>query len=404
MTQPTLPPGQGPIDPQGVFPGSSPPGGGFIPPGGFPPGWFPPPGFSPKGFPPGSFPPGGMPPYPQMMPPWMQPPRRLRIGTMLRLVVVLVIAGLILARLLNPGDGDESRMNVSTLVSGDAANRVAVVMINGLIDDGARDKFNVELNAVEKDSTVKALVVQIDTPGGSATASDEMYHRLQLFRKHMEGQSRALPIVISMQGMATSGGYYVACGGDYLIAERGALTGNIGVIFMRFNVSQFMSDHGLKEDTITATTSGHSFKNAGSMFHPTDPEDEKYLQGLVDNIFATFKSVVIAGRGAKLNDTVGSGDIFSGKAFPADEALKRGLIDQLGYPNEAYDYAMKKAGVANAMVVNYHQSPPTLLKALLGAAFGGPERSSVTVNGINVDSKDLSRLMESRPLLLWRGN
>jgi protease-4 len=273
--------------------------------------------------------------------------------------------------------------------------------VNGLIDDSSAQTFETLLKDVEKDTNAKALVVEVDTPGGSATASDEMYHRLDLFknRKH-------IPVVIAMKGMATSGGYYVSSAGDYVFAEPGCLTGNIGVLFPRFNLSQFVNQHGVFESTLTAKVAGHSYKNAGSMFQPENPEDEAYLQGLVDGIFAQFKSVVLTGRKGKLVDK--DGDIFSGKAFIAGDALARGLIDQIGYPEAAYDYAAKAAGLGAHSVVRYSPNP-TLLQLLSAKSNvpGGEAKFSgetLTVSGVNVDARSAADLLTTRPLLLWRGN
>ena len=317
MTQP-LPPGQGPVDSRGAF--------------GLPPT----PGRAPLPQAPMMFPQGPMAGPPFFPPP---PPRR---GGKWVVIIVLVVA-LVVSILVNvvqfgvavAGAAGEVRQ---TVISGEGSDKVAVVPIDGLIDDQSALTFDTLLKDVEKDSNVKALVVEVDTPGGSATASDEMWHRLDLFKK-----LKNIPVVIAMKGMATSGGYYVSSAGDYIYAEPGCLTGNIGVLFPRFNMSKLVNEYGVFESTLTATTTGHSYKNAGSMFQPQNPEDEAYLQGLIDSIFGQFKSVVLNGRKGKLVDK--TGDVFSGKAFIAADALARGLVDQIGYPEAAYDYAAKTAGL-----------------------------------------------------------
>jgi protease-4 len=246
-------------------------------------------------------------------------------------------------------------------------------------------------------------VVEIDTPGGSATASDEMYHRLDRHSK----TPRHVPVVIAMRGMATSGGYYVSCAGDYIFAEPGCLTGNIGVLIPRIQSSARLVDKwGVSESTLTATTPGHSYKNAGSMFQPPNPEDEKYLQGLIDGTFALFKSVVQTGRKGKI--VAGYDDIFSGKAFIATDALARGLVDQIGYPEKAYDYAATLAGITNKSIVRFTPAP-TLMQLLqarsnLPNAQASASSNMVTIDGISVDAKSVRDLFSARPLLLWRGN
>jgi protease-4 len=288
-----------------------------------------------------------------------------------------------------------------TVISGEGTDKVAVVPVDGLIDDNSAQTFDTVLKDVQKDSNVKALVVEVNTPGGSATASDEMYHRLDLFKK-----DKHIPVVIAMKGMATSGGYYVSSAGDYVFAEPGCLTGNIGVLFPRFNAYQLANKYGVFESTLTATTTGHSYKNAGSMFMPPNPEDETYLQGLVDGIFTQFKAVVQTGRKGKLVDK--EGDIFSGKAFIAGDALTRGLIDQIGYPETAYDYAAKTAQLGAHSVVRYTPNPSLIqlltAKSTLPAGEAKLSSEGTMVNGVSVNTKDLVDLVTSRPMLLWRGN
>lgn len=345
----------------------------------------------------------GMPPMPMPMPPFAPPPPRRgkRWVLILLLLVALVgsvVVNLVLFGVIVVGAATEVRQSV---ISGAGPDKVAVVGIDQLIDDESAQAFETVMKEVEKDSAVKALVVEIDTPGGSATSSDEMYHRLDRFKT-----SKHVPVVIAMKGMATSGGYYVSVAGDYLIAEPGCLTGNIGVLFPRFNVSQMIDKWGVSETTLTATTAGHSYKNAGSMFQPKNPEDEKYLQGLVDGVFAQFKAVVMAGRKGKLSDT--AGDVFSGKAFIAEDALARGLIDKIGYPEEAYDYAAHLAGLSSRSVVRYAPNPSLLqlLTARSNVPAGQAKGASkaVTIDGVSVDERTVEDVLSARPLLLWRGN
>ena len=350
--------------------------------------------------PPG-MPPMGPPMYPPM-PPYFLPPRR-RGRWVLITLLILALGVSLLVNIVQIGASIAGAAgNVrQTVISGEGGDKVAVVPIDGLIDDNSTQSFDTVLKDVEKDSAVRALVVEIDTPGGSATASDEMYHRLDRFKN-----DKHIPIVIAMRGMATSGGYYVSAAGDYIFAEPGCLTGNIGVLFPRFNLCQMINKWGAYESTLTATTVGHSYKNAGSMFEPTNPADEVYLQGLVDGTFAQFKSVVQIGRKGKLNNK--EGDIFSGKAFIASDALARGLIDQIGYPDAAYDYAAHAAGLTSRSIVRYAPNP-TLLQ-MLSARSNLPEgqakssSTSISIEGISIDGHTAADLVSARPLLLWRGN
>ena len=344
----------------------------------------------------------------------MFPPPRPRGGAGRWIVIIVLLLVLSVSIIFNfmllgaAAAGSSVNVRQTTIEPGDGQNKIAVVPVEGLIDDSSRTIFEQVLAEVQKDAAVKAVVIEIDTPGGSASASDEMYHSLGRFRAAAQEKGRQIPIVVAMRGMATSGGYYVACGGDYIFAEPGTLTGNIGVLLPHVNISELMDKYGLKEDTITMTSNGHNYKNAGSMMQPQNPTDQAYLQNLVDQIFTQFKLVVQTGRKGKLKDS--NADIFSGKAFIAQEAKDRGLIDQIDYPEKAYDYAASAAGVSNKTVVRYAPTPPLLQQLLMGAHWnlgGGRSQGSgtaISANGVSVDTDSVAQLITARPLLLWRSN
>jgi protease-4 len=376
------PPGQGPIDPRGAF--QPPP----------PPGNFPPPPRPPM--PPGAM----MPPFPppMFMPP---PPPRPRGGfvrgvfvtlatTIFGLSLTLNIYLLIVSGILT-GGGSHS----TNLVDGDPKQKIAVVPISGIIMDELSTKFDRWMRAIDKDDDVKALVIEIDSPGGSVTSSDEIWHRIRKYK----ADHANVPIVIAMNGLAASGGYYVACAGDYLFAQPSTLTGNIGVLLPNFNLSRLMDKWGIEEKTIVSQ--GADFKNAGSMFQPERAEDRAYLQDIADKCFTQFKDIVAKGRQSKLTKPLA--EIANGKIYMAADALALGLIDQIGYPHDAYAYAAKKANLKNMMVVKY-RDPPTIFDALSGSSnVGSAQAHSVTINGVNINGGDLHELLTPRLMYLWRG-
>lgn len=392
----TLPPGQGPVDPQPAF--SAPPRTPPNPPG----GWAPPPFGAPPRMPPG---------FPGGPPPWFRPPRQggfiLRLILALLLLVILIDLVILNLGLLGAAVTAANGTNVRkvTIVSGPVDSTVAVLPVEGLITDATAQEFDTFLTAATDDKSVKAIVLSIDTPGGSASASDAMYHRLQLFKTQAQQNGQAIPVIATMGGMGTSGGYYVACGADYIFAEPATLTANIGVLFPRFNVSELMDKYGIKETTIVA--SGCYYKNLGSMFSPESEQGRAYLQGLVDGTFDQFKSVVRANRKKLPAD---QSDIFNGRVYLAPDALKLGLIDQIGYADAAYTYAKKAANISDAKVVRY--MPPTELQQLLDSDSvsnvpAGQAQSSdrtISVGNLSIDSRQLLDLLSPRPMYLWMGN
>jgi protease IV len=374
-----MPPGQGPIDPRPAFAPPPGPGGGWMPPRGGPWG---PPGF-------------------------LRPPRPggflLRaVLTTLLLVVLLDLIGVNLI-MLTPAPPHVKKV---TVVDSTAEQTIVVIPVEGLITDELAGQFDQYITAAEADKDVRGVVLAIDTPGGSASASDAMYHRLQMFKQRAKANGQSIPIVAAMGGIATSGGYYVACGADYIFAQPTTWTADIGVLVPRFNVSELLAKYGVKETTIVAT--GADYKNLGSMFEPEDEKGRVYLQGLVDATFDQFKKVVNDGRRGKLSPNLD--DIFNGRVYMANDALRLGLIDRIGYNEDAYDYIRTAAGVSDAKIVRYE--PPSLIEQALGTeslfnlARGKAQAPSggITVNGVSVDLRQLGDLIAPRPMYLWRGN
>lgn len=387
MTQ-QLPPGQGPIDPRSAFAPPPPPGGGA----GGPAGGYPPPGFVPPGYR----------PPPMFYPP---PPPRGGIGRAILLTFLfLLLAGSILLNFLLVGalvmgDAMDHGINQNVLRAGESSQQVAVIPIDGVITDETRAKFDAAMNRVEEEKSVKALVLEIDSPGGEVTPSDEMYARILKFKQDHPG----IPVAASMRAMAASGAYYAACGADHLVAEETTITGSIGVLWPRYNVADLMNKWGVKDTTIIST--GTPFKAAGSPLQTSDPQTEKYLQGLVDSAFKRFKSVVVASRASNLKP--GIDGIANGKAYTAQEALENGLIDQIGYLDSAVNWAASTAHLANPNVVRYEQRI-TLLDRLpfVQSQLGRFKSQGVNINGVNVnlDRQTIESVTHPRMMYLWQGN
>ncbi|MDB5304865.1 MAG: sppA [Phycisphaerales bacterium] len=438
---PQPPPGQGPIDPRDAFspptplggPGAGPgvpwqplgpgvvmqsvgPQGGGAPgpqgPGQFgsqgpgPTGQAPsgPPGYPPPGYFQGGYPPGGMPPGypPQMRPPGPfmppYPPARRRLGwgwgTLLVLLFILLGGSMLLNLVVLAGGGAGGVQ--STIAQGDVHQQIAVIPLEGLIDESLANKFDRFLTRAQNDKNVKAVVILIDTPGGSVTASDEAYKRIKKFKGE-----KNVPVVVAMRSLATSGGYYAACGADHIVAERTTLTGNIGVLLPRFNLTKLMDKLGVEEDTIVST--GAIYKNAGSMFKPDNERDIAYFQTIADSAFTQFKLVVSNGRKGKLKGTID--EIANGKAYTAQEALDNGLIDDIddtGYLDAAIKYATSKAGLTGPMVVKYQDPPVTLFDLMAGSQSRFGRAPSANGININLDASLLDRVSSPRLMYLYR--
>ena len=310
-------------------------------------------------------------------------------GSLLLNVIVLGAAAL-----SGGGSTDGFPVVTTTIKEGDAKQKVAVVTLAGPIDGNVASRFSRLLDQVEKDDEAKTLVVEIDSPGGTVTGSDEIYARLLRYKTERKAAGKNGDIVVTMRSMAASGGYYASCAADYVFAEETTLTGNIGVLMTGFNVSELMEKHGVRETTIVS--SGADFKNVGSPFSPETPQGKQYLQTIADQAAARFHAVVKAGRGSKIDGK----NVFNAQLFNGPDAVKLGLVDKVGYPDEAYAYAAKSAGLSSYVVVRYSEPMPGVLDMLMGAA-AAKTNANIDAANIGAGIRDLAR---PETLDAWRAN
>jgi protease-4 len=225
------------------------------------------------------------------------------------------------------------------------------------------------LDAARSDVSVRGLLLRIDSPGGSATASDLVYSELMRFKR-----DRELPIVAHFLGMAASGGYYVAMAADEIVAEPTAVTGSIGVIFSSVNVSGLMEKWGIEDQTITAGR----YKDAGSMLRPQTAEEREILQSVIDDLFDRFRGVVDAGRPKLGRERVD--ELADGRLYSADQALANGLIDRVGGIEDAVAALETRAGSGHSTVVSYHRQGEWRRNLYTRAAPASPEFGSSDVS------------------------
>jgi protease-4 len=228
---------------------------------------------------------------------------------------------------------------------------------------------------VADDEAVKAIVLRVDSPGGTVSGSDEIHHRLA----DLAGK-RKLPVVVSMGGIAASGGYYVAManGGreDVIFAEPATLTGSIGVIIPHFDLSQAIKRFDIRDDSIASGP----LKEMLSPTKERPPEmaerERKLLQALVDDMFVRFKEIVRAGR-PKL-DAEAVDKVATGQIFTATQAKEAGLVDRIGFLEDAVARAVELAGLTaeTARAVKYTK-PKGLLDEIVGGGSGAASRLSL---------------------------
>jgi len=208
-----------------------------------------------------------------------------------------------------------------------AKERIGVVPLKGVITD-AKPVIDV-LEKFSKDDSIKAIVLRIDTPGGGVGPSQEIFEKVRSVRKKKT-------VVASMGSMATSGGYYVACAAEKIVANPGSLTGSIGVIMHFTNMEDLFKKVGLRASVIK---SGR-FKDAGSPFRDMTKEERELLQALIDDVHEQFVEAVSESRGLEKGMVI---EVADGRVFTGRQALKIKLVDELGDLDHAAEVAAKLA-------------------------------------------------------------
>ena len=238
-------------------------------------------------------------------------------------------------------------------------DKIAVINVSGAIMTG--DGFvKKQINRVRKDDNVKGIVVRINSPGGTVTGSDYIYHHLTKLR-----DEKKLPMVVSMGAMAASGGYYIAMAvGEQkqsIYAEPTTTTGSIGVIIPHYDLTGLMERLDIKNDSIAT----HPRKMILSMTKETSPEDRAVLERYVNTSFERFKEIVKSGRPKFRDDPEALDELATGEIFAAELAKESGLVDEIGFIEEAIERVIELADLdeSNVRVVTYEQ-PATLVQAL----------------------------------------
>ena len=240
------------------------------------------------------------------------------------------------------GEGDAKVLMIE--IDGVITETSEVADFFGTVSEGMVSRLREELDRARTDDKVKALVLRINSPGGTVTGSDLLYDEILRFK-----QERKAPVVAQLMGTAASGGYYVALAADEIHAERTTVTGSIGVIFSGLNLAGLMEKLGIENQTITSG----SFKDAGSILRRMRPEERAQLQSVIDDLYARFVDVVKAGRKKLTIEQIRA--LADGRIYSAMQAHKLGLVDEIGSLDSSVRRARELAGLSSARVVTYHR-------------------------------------------------
>ena len=265
-----------------------------------------------------------------------------------------------------------SEVGASPVVVGTAPPRVPLLV-----------RLREELKKAAEDPDVRALLVRINSPGGTVTAADIIHEELEGWKRET-----GRPVVAVMLDVAASGGYYVALAADTIVAHPTSVTGSIGVIMFSLNAEGLMQKVGLSAGAIK---SGER-KDMGSPFRTLTDEERKIFQGVIDNLYAQFVAKLVAGRRLP-PETARS--VADGRIYTAQQALALNLVDRVGYMPDAIDAARRAAGVGEARVVVYRR--PRDYRATYYAS------AQAAAPGPDVPLLELATLLGAGPrfLYLW---
>lgn len=248
-------------------------------------------------------------------------------------------------------------VGTETVISGDdsAPHRVVVLPIVGEIETEEDGFIATAIKELEEDDKLAAVVLRIDSPGGTISGSDYYHHLLTELKK-----KKNVPIVVSMGDLTASGGYYISMVGDKLFAERSTTTGSIGVIIPMYNAAALCEKLGVRS---AAITSG-AMKGMGNFTKEPTPEEIAIWQSLVDDGYEQFLDVVRAGRPYFQDEDKDAElrEIADGRVYTAPQALEKHLIDEIGFLSDAIDAAIELAGLDKneVQVVRFDEEPDFL--------------------------------------------
>jgi len=250
-------------------------------------------------------------------------------------------------------------MSIACGVTADE-NKVAVIPLSGPVQTERTALFfggsvispqlvRSQLERAREDYAVKAVVLQIESPGGSVAACQEILNEIERLEK---------PIVVSLGTLAASGGYFISAKADKIVALPGTLTGSIGVISQVPNLKGLLEKLGIEMEVFTAG----KYKDMYAGVRELTPEERELLQEMTDQLYDQFVQVVVDGRGlseAKVRD------LATGQLYTGEQAKELGLVDELGGLNTAIDLAASLAGIKEPKVEYYKREVPSLLSSLL---------------------------------------
>jgi protease-4 len=285
------------------------------------------------------------------------------------------------------------------VIEGEGKTKILMIDVSGAISEKEKSRDSLfaeevpllarvkeELQKAQKDKDVCGLIIRINSPGGTVTASDIIYHEILEFKKRTRAR-----VAACITGVGASGAYYIASAADEIFALPTSIIGSIGVIAMRVDVHNLLGKIGVGTETVKSG----ELKDLWSSFRPSTPRETEIMQKIIDQLYGRFIDVAAAGRKNALSREELL-KLADGRVYTADQALEAKLIDHIGYFEDLLDKMKKTLNVSEAKVITYHR-PGTYR----GTIYSGAAPLSPIVNLLNINGDSLSLLPEVRFLYLW---
>jgi protease-4 len=305
----------------------------------------------------------------------------LALSIMGNILLIVMLAGVI-AVFSGGYYSSSSRIVEHQIQAGPSESKIAIIRVEGLIDDMCAADVSMQLKIAKEDPSVKAVILRTITPGGGVGASDRIHHQIKNL------QEAGKPAVAFMQTVAASGGYYTSVACDKIVAEPTVITGSIGVIVSHMGLKELFEDKlGIKPMVVRSGPR----KAWPSIFdEPNEMQREYLMEKLIEPAYDRFVELVADNRALlDLDETI---ELADGSIYTAKEAKKKKLIDKIGYIDEAIVAAKNLAGIIEARVVEYAR--PMTLSSILGV-------NSKSI--INVDREMVEEFVTPKVMYLWEG-